>query len=74
VKIKKYKQYFQGGIINFRNLFVMPTGKNINKSPIEKLHKAIKELNVEIAKGWDGPASKRSVKDVVAAKRKAHKA
>ncbi len=37
-------------------------------------NKVLEELRAEIAKGWDGPASRRSVKDIVAAKRKAHKA
>lgn len=33
-------------------------------------NKVLEELKAEIAKGWDGPASKRSVKDIVSAKRK----
>lgn len=37
-------------------------------------NKVLEELRAEIAKGWDSPASKRSVKDIVAAKRKVHKA
>lgn len=32
--------------------------------------KVLDELRAEIDKGWDGQASKRSVKDIVAAKRK----
>lgn len=37
-------------------------------------NKVLEELRAEIAKGWDSPASKRSVKNIVAAKRKSHKA
>ena len=33
-------------------------------------HRVIEELRAEIAKGWDGPASKRSVKDIIKAKKK----
>ena len=36
-------------------------------------NKVLEELRTEINKGWDAPASKRSVKDIVAAKKKAHK-
>ena len=32
--------------------------------------KVLEELRAEINKGWEGPTSKRSVKDIVAAKRK----
>jgi len=31
-------------------------------------HRVIEELRAEVAKGWDGPASKRQVKDIVKAK------
>lgn len=34
-------------------------------------HKVLEELRAEIAKGWDSPVSKRSVKDIVKAKAKA---
>lgn len=37
-------------------------------------NKVLEELRAEISKGWEGPASKRSVKDIVAAKRKARNA
>lgn len=37
-------------------------------------NKVLEELRAEINKGWNAPASKRSVKDIVAAKKKAHKA
>lgn len=33
----------------------------------------LEELRAEISKGWDGMTSKRNVKDIVAAKRKASK-
>lgn len=33
-------------------------------------NKLLEELRAEISKGWDGMTSKRSVKDIVAAKRK----
>jgi len=33
-------------------------------------HRVIEELRAEIAKGWAGPASKRSVKDIIKAKTK----
>ncbi len=36
-------------------------------------NKVLEELRTEIAKGWDSPVSNRSVKDIVAAKAKAHK-
>ncbi|MGV8094941.1 MAG: type II toxin-antitoxin system ParD family antitoxin [Mangrovibacterium sp.] len=35
--------------------------------------KVLDELRVEIAKGWDGPSSKRSVEDIVKARTKAYK-
>lgn len=31
-------------------------------------HRVIEELRSEIAKGWDGPASSRKVKDIIKAK------
>ena len=31
-------------------------------------HRVIEELRAEVAKGWDGPASKRQVKDIVKTK------
>ena len=31
-------------------------------------HRVIEELRAEIAKGWEGPTSKRNVKDIVKAK------
>lgn len=34
-------------------------------------NRVLEELRAEITKGWDGPTSKRSVKDIVAAKSKA---
>ena len=37
-------------------------------------NRVLEELRVEIAKGWNGPASKRSVKDIISAKTKARKA
>lgn len=46
----------------------MSAEKNTNKRSIEKQHKAIKELQAEIAKGWNGTVSKRSVREIVAAK------
>lgn len=33
-------------------------------------HRVIEELRAEIAKGWSGPASERSVKDIIKAKTK----
>ena len=33
-------------------------------------HRIIAELKAEIEKGWSGPVSKRSVKDIIAAKTK----
>lgn len=33
-------------------------------------HKIIEELKAEIAKGWDGPTSKRKIKDIIEDKRK----
>lgn len=35
-------------------------------------NKVLEELRAEIAKGWDSPASKRNVQDIIKAKRKAH--
>jgi len=31
-------------------------------------HRVIEELRAEVAKGWDGPASKRQVKDIIKTK------
>ena len=31
-------------------------------------HRVIEDLRAEIAKGWEGPASRRSVQDIIAAK------
>lgn len=31
-------------------------------------HRVIDDLRAEIAKGWDGPASRRNVRDIVKAK------
>ncbi|OUR62686.1 addiction module antitoxin [Bermanella sp. 47_1433_sub80_T6] len=31
-------------------------------------HRVIEELRAEVAKGWQGPASTRSVEDIIAAK------
>lgn len=31
-------------------------------------HRVIEELRAEISKGWEGPASKRNVKDIIKAK------
>ena len=31
-------------------------------------HRVIEELRAEVAKGWEGPASKRNVKDIIKAK------
>ncbi|BFM15186.1 hypothetical protein R50073_13690 [Maricurvus nonylphenolicus] len=31
-------------------------------------HKVIEDLRAEIAKGWEGPTSERSVKDIIKAK------
>lgn len=36
-------------------------------------NKVLEELRAEITKGWDSPASKRNVQDIIKAKRKAHK-
>ena len=36
-------------------------------------NRVIAELRMEIAKGWDGPASKRTVKDIISAKTKTGK-
>ena len=36
--------------------------------------KVLEELRAEINKGWDGATSKRSVKDIVSAKKRNHKA
>lgn len=35
--------------------------------------RVIAQLRAEIEQGWDGPASKRTIKDIVAAKSKARK-
>ncbi|MDP3912452.1 MAG: type II toxin-antitoxin system ParD family antitoxin [Bacteroidota bacterium] len=35
--------------------------------------KVLEELRAEIAKGWDGPSSKRTVEDIVKAKTKEYK-
>ena len=35
--------------------------------------KVLEELHAEIAKGWDGPSSKRTVEDIVKAKTKEYK-
>jgi antitoxin ParD1/3/4 len=35
-------------------------------------NKVLEELRLEINKGWEGATSKRSVKDIVSAKRKSH--
>ncbi len=35
-------------------------------------NKVLEELRAEIAKGWDGPTSERSVEDIVKAKTKAY--
>lgn len=37
-------------------------------------NKVLEELRAEINKGWEGAPSKRSVKDIVAARRKSGKA
>jgi antitoxin ParD1/3/4 len=34
-------------------------------------NRVLEELRAEIAKGWDGPVSKRGVKDIIKAKTKA---
>ena len=36
-------------------------------------NRVLEDLSSEIMKGWDGPVSKRSVKDIVNAKNKSHK-
>lgn len=36
-------------------------------------HQVIEALRSEVAKGWDGPVSERSVTDILAAKRKQHR-
>lgn len=36
-------------------------------------NRVLEELRSEIAKGWDGPASKRNVKDIIDAKTKARR-
>ncbi len=41
----------------------------INARPESHLKKMQEDLRVEINKGWDGKASKRTVKDIIAAKR-----
>lgn len=37
-------------------------------------NRVLEELRNEISKGWDGPASKRNVKDIINAKTKTRKA
>jgi len=37
-------------------------------------NRVLEELRGEIAKGWEGPLSKRNVKDIISAKTKAGKA
>lgn len=37
-------------------------------------NRVLEELRIEIAKGWDGPTSKRSVKDIVRSRSKNRKA
>lgn len=34
-------------------------------------HRVVEELRAEIARGWDGPASNKTVRDIIASKRKA---
>lgn len=36
-------------------------------------HRFIEELRAEIAKGWDGPVSERSVTDILKAKQSQHR-
>lgn len=36
-------------------------------------NRVLEELRKDIAKGWDGPASKRSIKEIISAKTKAAK-
>ncbi len=36
-------------------------------------HRVIEELRAEIAKGWDGPVSERSVTDILKAKQSQHR-
>ena len=36
-------------------------------------NRVLEELRSEIAKGWNGPTSKRSVKDIISTKTKARK-
>jgi antitoxin ParD1/3/4 len=36
-------------------------------------NRTLEDLRNEIAKGWDGPASKRNVKDIISAKAQARK-
>ena len=36
-------------------------------------NRVLEKLRSEIAKGWDGPLSKRSVKDIIKVNTKAHK-
>ncbi len=35
--------------------------------------RVLEELRKEISKGWDGPASKRTVKDIISAKTRTNK-
>jgi len=37
-------------------------------------NRVLDELRSEIAEGWDGPASKRSVRDIISSKTKGRKA
>ena len=37
-------------------------------------HRVIEELRAEIAKGWDGPVSERSVADILKTKQSQHRA
>ena len=36
-------------------------------------HRVIEELRAEIARGWDGPVSERSVTDILKAKQSQHR-
>ena len=71
---EKQEKYIQGQV---------STGDYQNASEVVRdalrLHelyrnKVLEELRAEINKGWDSETSTRTVKDIVAAKRKAHKA
>jgi len=70
---EKQEQYIQGQLAS---------GDYQNASEVVRdalrLHelyrnKVLEELRAEISKGWDAPVSRRSVKDIVAAKRRSHK-